>query len=352
MHGLVSGLLALLLLPTARVEADDLLRLRAGGNDQGFVEVTGTITDYTGRQVMVARGGREQGYPADRVIEITTNWPPGYDEGKQTLAEGDYPAAIEHFTRAAQGDPRVWVRRLVMQQMMQAYAAQGDWLRAGDLLVSIAASDPTTAALTRAPLAWHTVEGVPHARAQQWLRDTGPVAQLLGASHALPGPLRGEATTVLEGLARSEDPRIAMLAQAQLWRTKLVTAGLSEVTQWEKQLSQSATPVGGGPWLVVGDAYAHRGEHDRAALAWLHAPIDFPDDISSAARGLLMAAQATAAAGHPGEQQKLLRELTSRYPRTPPAQQGATMLQSAPKPGADGSGEGTGAVSSSRNRQG
>src|SRR5690606_27604630 len=73
MHGLVSGLLALLLLPTARVEADDLLRLRAGGNGQGFVEVTGTITDYTGRQVMVARGGREQGYPADRVIEITTN---------------------------------------------------------------------------------------------------------------------------------------------------------------------------------------------------------------------------------------------------------------------------------------
>jgi tetratricopeptide (TPR) repeat protein len=305
------------------------------------VEVVGTVIDFTGREIRLERNGREQAYPTERVIEVVTQWPAGYDEGKAALAEGKYSEAMGHFTRAAQGDQRVWVRRLAMEQMIAAYAAQEDWLRAGDLLVSLAASDPSTPALARAPLPWQRVEGVPQSRAESWLRDNTEAAQLLGASHLLPGALRGEATKVLGTLARSEDPRVALLAQAQLWRTEVATVGLSQVAKWEETLRKASAPAGGGPWLVVGEAYRQRGEHDRAMLAWLHPAIDFPDDVPSAARGLALAAGVAKATGQQEEERKLLRQLVKEYPGTPPAVAARSMLQSGPTSGAAGTNAGS-----------
>jgi tetratricopeptide (TPR) repeat protein len=316
--------------------AEETVRLRSGSDGRGVVEVVGTVVDFTGREIRLARAGREQAYPTQRVIEVVTQWPPGYDEGKAALAEGKYAEAVQQFARAAQAEQRVWVRRLAMEQMIAGYAAQEDWLRSGDLLVSLASSDPATPALGRPPLPWARVEGVPQPRAENWLRDNTEAAQLLGASHLLPGALRGEATKVLQALARSEDPRIALLAQAQLWRTEVVTVGLSQVAKWEETLRKASAPAGGGPWLAVGDAYRQKGEHDRAMLAYLHSAIDFPHDIPSAARGLSLAAQVARDAGQTEEERKLLRQLARDYPNTPPAIAARSMLQSGPTSEAGG----------------
>ena len=204
-------MLAMPLLAMPQGKAEETVRLRSGGEGRGSVEVFGRVTEFNGREIRIERAGREQGYPASRVIEIVTEWPAGYVEGKTALAEGKYPEAIQHLTRAAQHDQRVWVRRLVIEQMIVAYAAQEDWLRAGDLFVSLATSDPHTPALARPPLPWQPVAGVPQARAEGWLADTTQAAQLLGASHLLPTALRAEATKSLERLARSDDRRVALL---------------------------------------------------------------------------------------------------------------------------------------------
>ncbi len=331
----------MLLVAAPSVWAEETVRLRGSGGGRGVVEVVGRVVDFTGREIRLEHNGREQAYPAERVIEVVTEWPPGYEEGKAALDKGEYAEAIGHFTRAAQADQRVWVRRLAMEQMIVAYAAQEDWLRSGDLLVSLATSDPATAALAQAPLPWQRVEGVPQARAEGWLRGNTEAAQLLGASHLLPTALRGEAIKVLTTLARSGDPRVALLAQAQLWRTEVVTAGLTQVSRWEETLRKASASVGGGPWLVVGDAYRQRGEQDRAMLAYLHPAIDFPNDIPSAARGLMLAAQVAGEAGQPEERHKLLRQLVGSYPHTPPALAARSMLQSAPTSGAGGTGAGS-----------
>ncbi len=308
----------------------DTFRL-ATKNAAGSVEVTGTIVDYTGEKITLERtGGAPRAYPAERVVDVDTEWPKGYEAGEAALAEHDYPSAIRQFTAAARHDQRPWVRRLAMTQLMQAYTAVGDWTTAGDLLLAISRSDPTTPALDAAPLAWFPVEGVPRGKIDAWLSgDSSPAARLMGASHAMQTSLRGEALKHLRALQRSGDPRIAFLARAQSWRAAIVTAKRADIDRWETILRDSPERLRAGAWFVVGEARRQQRQHDAAVLAYLRVPLLFPEHRQLAARALWEAAQAAQSAGRQDESAQIAQELIRDYAETPPAHDARAMLQSA-----------------------
>lgn len=325
-HSIGTLAVALALYVAGSVSADTA-RLSSG--ERGTIEITGTVVDYTGEKITIERpGGQERSFPAGRVIYIDTDWPPGYETGQAALAERDYRRAVQQLTSAARGDQRPWVRRLAMTGLMQCYAAAGDWTTAGDLLVAIAASDPTTQALDTAPLAWFPIAGVPRDKVEAWLASDMPVARLLGASHALQTSRRDQALAVLRELQQTDDPRVATLATAQRWRAETVTATPEDVARWEAQLRQAPEAVQAGGWLVIGDALTRLGEHDRAVLAYLRVPVLYAQQRQLAARALLEAARVLLRSGERDEAARIARELAADYADLPPAKEVQNLLQS------------------------
>ena len=302
----------------------------------GVIEVEGKVIDFTGEKITLERlSGMQKSYRASRVRRVDTDWPDGYLAGQAALQKRDYAEAIRQLTAATRKEQRPWVRRLAMTSLMQAYVARGDWSTGGDLLVAIAGSDPTTAALDQAPLAWFPISGVPRGKVEQWLADArSPTARLLGASHAMQTNRRNDALRELQKLQQSGDPRIAFLAQSQAWRASVVSAKQAEIDRWKKRTLQSPERLQAGAWLVIGDGYRQQRQYDDALLAYLRLPTLHAEQPQLAAEGLLKAAQTAQAAGQHDEVAKLAAELLRDYAETPPAKQARAMLQSAGSPSA------------------
>ena len=62
---------------------------------------------------------------------------------------------------------------------------------------------------------------------------------------------------------------IGQLAEAQLWRTRLVTADRDEVRQWQAALRRMSASSKRVRRFVVAQALARQGEIDAAVLAYL-----------------------------------------------------------------------------------
>lgn len=307
----------------------DTVTLTAGEDNTGTVEIAGEIIDYTGRQITIRRPTGERSYPAERVAHIETTWPEGLQAGREALQQRDYARAAELLTTAARGDQRAWARRLAMQDLMQCYAAAGDTATAGRLAIDLARSDPTTPAIAHAPLAWFTVDEVAPATYEAWLADADSVvAQLLGASHALPTSKRAEALRVLTRLQRDPDPRVSFLALAQAWRGEIVTAQAADLERWDKRIRQAPEAVQAGAWLVLGDAHRQLRQFDQAALAYLRAEMLAARQPHLGAHALWGATRSLQNAGQTNEATRLAEQLLAECPKTAAAERVRAMLQS------------------------
>jgi len=307
----------------------DTVTLTAGDDNTGTVEIAGEIIDYTGREITIRRPTGDRSYPADRVANIETTWPDGLQAGREALKREGYARAAELLTSAARSDQRAWARRLAMQDLMQCYAGAGDSATAGRLAIDLARSDPTTPAIDYAPLAWFTTDEVAPATYEAWLADgDSVVAQLLGASHALPTTKRGEALQVLAQLLRDPDPRVAFLARAQSWRAEIVTAKPADLVRWEKLIRQAPESVQAGAWLVLGDAYRQLRQFDQAALAYLRAELLASRQPHLGAHALGGAIRSLQNEGQASEVTRLVEQLLDEYPKTAAAERVRAMLQS------------------------
>lgn len=305
----------------------DTVILTAG--EEGTIEISGKVVDYTGESIVVQRpGGSERDFPAGRVVRIDTPWPAGFENGRAALAEGDYAKATELLAAAARADQRAWVRRIAMRDLMQCYAAAGDPATTGRLLVELAKSDPTTAALHHAPLAWYATDRVQRTVVAEWWAGGAPVAQLLAASYSLSGSERDRAATELKAFARTGDGPMAQLATMQLWRIDTVTATSGEVDAWEKRLQKMPETLQAGGWLVVGDARQQQGQGDAAALAYLRSSMLANRQPQLAAHSLWQAARVLQRGGQPREASQLVGQLIRDYPQTAAAGRAKSMVQS------------------------
>ena len=298
----------------APLMAEDAVVLRSESG-AGEFRVPGEIIDYTGRAIRIRSDqGLERSYAADRVVRIETEWTLEHVAGDEAQAAGQFAAAIEQYRRAVQTEPRTWVRRKILAELVWCYRAAGRQEAAGDAFLLLLSSDPATPYFDSIPLAWLPTEAVSPQRATAWLeRDDLPAAQLLGASYLMSGAQRGAALAALDQLAQHDDPRIAALAIAQRWRAEAFQATAAETAAWMQVIEQMPEPLRGGAYFVLGQTLARQRRHDEAALALLRVPILFDRDRELAAAALVLAGQSLEQASQPDEARRLYQEAIDAY---------------------------------------
>lgn len=301
--------------------------VRGGNGARGENRVQrrqGVVLEYSGRGLVLGLpDGRRERYSADRIVQVTPSKAAEHAAADRLREQGRFADALTAYRQARRKESRDWVRRLILSREATCYAAEGQIRYAGETFLSIVRSDATTPYFGAIPLPWSRsrAEGDLEQAAAEWIGQQDlPAARLLGAGWLLGTPQRSAALESLRQLATDSDPRIALLAEAQLWRSQYVTASPDDVRRWSQRVESMPPAIRPGPYYVVGLAFARHQQYQDAALAWLRVPILYPDHYRLAAASLWQAAAALQQAGpdkQAGRDKQavgLLREIVSRYP--------------------------------------
>jgi tetratricopeptide (TPR) repeat protein len=327
-----SVLIMALLVPHV-LPADDVVVLKPGGASGSPRRITGTITEYTGRELMIrTASGRETMLPADRVEEVTTEYTAKQNEADDFMAQRQIEKALAAYQQALREETRPWVKREILAQITWCLREQDQPDKAAAAFGLIVQSDPATQYFDAIPLAWRPqAPGAGMERfAQSAIADKAePVARLIAASWLISGTAqqRTDALAALEELASDREVRIAQLAEAQIWRTQLVTAGQSEMYRWQSAVERMPPSLRAGPCYLLAGLQARLGQHEQASLTFMRVPILHPQERLLAAEALLAAADSLERAGKVQESLICLRELVAEHPDSQAAAAAKTKLQ-------------------------
>jgi len=293
----------------------------SGGGAQGYAKLNGRIVDYRGGQLRLeTAGGREQTYPAERIVRIDTHHTPQQEEADALFEQGRFASARALYGQARASETRAWVRREITARIVWCYRALGQLSRASEEFLVLIRSDPATPYFACIPLAW--VPSQPsmllEQNARQWLnRDEMPAAVLLGASHLMATASRPQALARLRRLAADpSDPRIEALAAAQTWRAAVVSADEERLADWRRAIDGMPQSLRAGPYFVLGLGWAQRQNWEQAALAFMRIPVLYPEQRSLAARSLLEAGRSLEKLQRPAQAAGLYRELIDTHPES------------------------------------
>jgi tetratricopeptide (TPR) repeat protein len=320
--GLAAGLLAFglaaPLIHTPLAHAEDAVYQRTAAKGAGPAKWTGTITDYTGRElrIQMASTGKERVFPFDQVTRIETTYTPEQLGADKLLAAGKFELAQAQYVQALRVERRTWVRRQILANLVWCQRALGQWGLAARTFQTLVESDPQTFHFDCIPLVWAPVDitaaverdATTFLDSQQSALDV-----LIGASLLVSTPNRERAVAKLGELTQHADQRIAWLAQAQLWRASAVTASPEQLANWDASLVKIPAGLGAGPAYVVGAEWARRKQTDKAALRLMQLPILYPRERQLAARALATTGQALERDGKAEEAVGLYREIVSNF---------------------------------------
>lgn len=317
LHAAVLSLSLSLSLAGPRPLAADEVLIRAAGEGERLQRRQGEVLEYTGRELTLRLAdGRQERHPADRVVEVRPDKSPQHAAADRLRGEGRFADALAAYRQARSEARYNWLRRLLLAREAMCYAAEGQVRYAGEAFLSVVRSDPTTPYFAAIPLPWARSRGGPDVEqaAAEWLNQRDlPAARLMGAAWLLGSSQRAVALETLRQLAGDTDPRVARLAEAQLWRAEYVTSSPDEVTRWWDRVAAMPAELRYGPYYVLGLAFEQHGRHEEAALAWMRVPILHSDQYPLAAASLWQAAGALEQAGQAKEAGGLLREIVDRY---------------------------------------
>lgn len=303
----------------AAAPATDTVILAPRAEASGRIVVSGRIIDYTGAAlVLEASTGGKQTIPGGQVVEVRSTWNAEQIAGDELWRRRDYAGAQAKYSTALAAEQRRWARRFVQSKLIACLREQDRWEQATEEFLRLVRDDPSTPYFYAIPLPWTTVvpSATLEAKARAWSADaTSNVAALLGASFLMATSDRSTAMKRLRELALDGDQRVALLAEAQLWRSAAVTADNSAVESWERLLDKLPEALRAGPALVVGRAWAQRNEPERAALLLLRVPILYHDQHRLAAEALWSGGQMLEKMSQPAEAATLYRELLRDFPR-------------------------------------
>lgn len=309
--------LALLLLSASQGRGEDRVELATQPDGKPGAVLRGTIVDIAQGQVRVQRpDGRTDSIPLTRVARYDTTWPAGRQTGDTHRQAGKFDEALEAYRAASASDPRTWVKRDLAARAVECFRETQRPLKAGELFLSLVTADPATPHFSSLPLAWTSVPAQREwlAAARRWLDDqTSPAAVLLGASWLIAQDQPEAAVERLRGLTTNRDHRIALLAEAQLWRLRVGTAAESEVAGWERIVSRLPLELRAGPYWVLGLAWVRLEQPERAALSLLRVPIEYPGHYQLAGQALELAARQLEQLDRPTEAERLRQERSARF---------------------------------------
>jgi len=311
--------------------ADDVVTLHPAQPGAEPTQVRGNVIDYTGQVLTLQTTSGQTSIAADKVASVKTDYASDVQRARELLSAGQSSEAARILGTAVSGERRPWVKREILALESLALQNAGRYIEAGNTFLKILAEDPQTVHFDALPLAWFSLP--PHFErdraARQWLEMSSPYAQLMGASWLLATSDRSQAMAVLGNLRRSKIPQIALLAEAQLWQTKLVTATQADVRQWQRQLDAGILREGAlaGPILTVGKAWRQLDQDEQAALTLMRPPILYPNQRPVAADSLLQAGRALARTGQTDEAARVLREAIDQYGDQPARQEAEIHLK-------------------------
>lgn len=314
--------LSSILIQSPSVQAVDRVVLQQPATG-GQIAITGTIIDYTGESLTIRprQGGTISRHLASDVVEISTDYLPDHQLAIDLLARGDWKAARAQLTTVLDQEDRLWVRRIILSQLVRASSSLDDPLAAGRYFAALVQSDPLTVHASVAPLDW--MDEVPadalHQQARQWLKGPHRLIRLMGASYLLRDDELGpQAVAELQQIVRSDDVAARTLAQGQLWKHRLSALELTdvEVARWEETILGWPEGLQPGPWTVIARGYEHFGLWPQAAAAWIRLPVTFPESPSLAAYAGLRGAIAFQEAGKFPAAITIAREVAHRFPTT------------------------------------
>jgi len=279
--------------------------------------LAGRIVDYFGGELLLMLpGGRQRSIPSSRVLAIQTQYTASYTAAQEAFAAHRFDQALTLFRRGLEEEPRRWVRRRTLAEMVWCYRALDRWAEAGATFLLLLQSDPQTPQFDCIPLAWTARQ--PSAALEQsartWLAGPEPAKVLLGASHLLPTAARAQAQAQLARLAMGEDPHIALLAAAQQWRAHLPTATAAQLASWGRVVEQLPEHLRAGPSFVLGSAWLQQRDYQQAALWLLRVPILDPRHRTLGARALVDSGRALEQLGKAHEAGRLYAEVVRDYP--------------------------------------
>ncbi len=309
---------AVFVLAAVRSTAEDTVFLSAEGSSRSAGRITGTIVNYTGEEIVVRlASGRETSLDASRVESIVTEYTAEHVAGDDLFRQKQFAQAIDRYRGAIRAESRTWVRRQILAQLVWCDRARGNMDSAAEAFLLVVQSDPTTQYFDAIPLVWLPLEPSASAesKAVRWLADDAmPAAQLIGASWLLSAARRPAAIRTLQQLTNQQDARVALLAAAQLWRTRSVMADLDEIAAWKRMARRLPDSLRGGPYFIIGTALARHKQHEQAALALLRAPLMHPQQRTLAAAGLLAAGEQLEKMNQRRQAAQLYRELLADFP--------------------------------------
>ena len=298
----------------------DLVILTSPTNKQARTRIAGRVVDYTGREVVIETGdGRELKRPGGLVVDIESRWLPAHTAADERFAQRQFAEALDEYGKAIRKEERHWVRRMILGRMIVCYRELGRFDSAGKLFLALVRDDPDTPYFDAIPLTWLAGELSPalEQAAREWLDAEGPaVAVLLGASHLVSTADRTKALERLATLAAEKDPRLAALAQAQIWRAQSVKVGAEQLARWSASVERFPESLRAGPYLVLSRALAQRGQTESAALAALHVAVLYPNERRLSAEALWDSAQSLEKIDQATGAVRLYQELLTEYPET------------------------------------
>ncbi len=316
--------------------AADTVVYKTGKDQTTQTSVTGTIADYSaGRLTIRSEAGLPQTIPAERIVQIQSDWTPAETTGDQLSRDGKLAEAVKSYQQALRDERRVWVQRQIVAKLVGSYCQLEQFDLAGGAFLRLLQSDPQTSHIGVIPLSWMTFSPTPalHQRAAAWMANTqDSTSVLLGASWLLSTAQRTAAVQSLQRLLTDRDPRVAMLAQTQLWRTRNATATIEEIQGWEAWLTRLPRDLRSGPYCVIGQAWSTKGCPAKSALAYLRVPILYGTDRRLAAAALLAAGRELEKIGQRQEAVTLYGEAVRDCPAAPAAAEARTRLDELASP--------------------
>jgi tetratricopeptide (TPR) repeat protein len=297
----------------------------------GEIIIRGEILDLIGPTVRVRPTGSDnaQVIPVVQVVRIETTYHSDYRRGLSLLNEGQTAEAEEAFLAAYEGEPRNWVKREILTQLVQCAERRDDTLTAARRFLEIVATDPQSRFWGCAPIPWTPVDANPalQAEARIWLARADDADKFLGASWLLFDEVSHEtAEAVLRELSRGTNAIVSPLATAQLWRVRLRddVPSNSELYDWRDHIEFMPEETRCGPQALLAAAYQRRGDYEQAAAEWLWIATVYTQRDMLTARASFEAGECLLRLGRGDEAAGLFEEVADRFgwsPQAGPSQQ-------------------------------
>lgn len=315
----------------------DVLVVRPPTGEEKFARLVGDVVDLTNEQaIFISKGGtREQKIALTRIAEFELARSPDEALARQRLATGDFESARDLLKKSQAAEKRTWRRNELEALIAQCELGLGELDAAGKRMAVIVKAEPDSRLLGYLPLSWTDGFKTPsQASLSSWANDSSPALKLLAASWMLNGPKRTEATAQLEKISSGVSKRLACLAEAQLWRTKLAAIKPLDAQRWLQRVESFPEDLRAGPSFVAGQAAAKADLPLRAADAHLRIAFIHPLQSSLALEAQFLAAKQLEKAAVNSDAIALLEKIAAQpegYPHQKDAEESLTQLRGAAK---------------------